>query len=52
MTLRQMMAAHRAMGKIEAVAFTIDEKNAASLMDAVEVLDDVLINLEGVLEDG
>lgn len=37
----------RMLGKIEGVAFVVDEKIATPLLDAVEVLDCVLAKEEG-----
>lgn len=42
MTDRDISTIHRMLGKIEGVAFGVDDKIATPLLDAVEVIDCIL----------
>ena len=42
MTLIDKSAIHRMLGKIEGVAFVLEERYANPLLDAVEVIDSIL----------
>ena len=46
MTDKDISTIHRMLGKIEGVAFGVDDKIAAPLLDAVEVIDCILIKEE------
>ena len=46
MTLKDKATIHRMLGKIEGVAFVVDDKIATPLLDAIEVIDCVLDRLE------
>lgn len=43
MTLVDKATIQRALGKIEGVAFALDDRYASSLLDAVEVIDYILM---------
>lgn len=42
MTLEDKSTLQRMLGKIEGVAFVVDDKFAAPLLDAIEVIDAIL----------
>ena len=42
MTLIDKSAIHRMLGKIEGVAFVLEDRYATPLLDAVEVIDSIL----------
>ena len=44
--LSQLSTIERMLGKIEGVAFTLEDKYATPLLDAVEVLDCVIKEIE------
>ena len=50
MTLQDKSTIERMLGKIEGVAFIVDDKIAAPLLDAIEVIDAVLDREEGAEE--
>ena len=47
MTMEDKSTIQRMLGKIEGVAFVVDDKIAAALLDAIEVIDAVLGREEG-----
>jgi hypothetical protein len=47
MTLKDKETIQRMLGKIEGVAFVVDEKIATPLLDAVEVIDCVIDREKG-----
>ncbi len=47
MTLKDKSTIQRMLGKIEGVAFTVDDKIATPLLDAIEVIDCILDKEEG-----
>lgn len=47
MTLKDKETIQRMLGKIEGVAFIVDDKIAAPLLDAIEVIDSILDGEEG-----
>ncbi len=47
MTLKDKETMQRMIGKIEGVAFVVEDKIATPLLDAVEVLDAILYKEEG-----
>ena len=47
MTMEDKSTIERMLGKIEGVAFVVDDKIAAPLLDAIEVIDAVLDRGEG-----
>lgn len=47
MTLEEKGTIQRMLGKIEGVAFTLNEKIATPLLDAIEVIDCILEKEEG-----
>ena len=47
MTIKDISTIHRMLGKIEGVAFVVDDKIATPLLDAIEVIDCVLNREEG-----
>ena len=47
MKLKDKETIQRMLGKIEGVAFMVDDKTATALFDAIEVIDDVLNKEEG-----
>ena len=51
MTEKDKLTIHRMLGKIEGVAFVVDDKTAAPLLDAVEVIDCILDREEGADND-
>lgn len=50
MTLEDKSTLQRMLGKIEGVAFVVDDKFAAPLLDAIEVIDCILDREEGAEE--
>ena len=50
MTLKDKETIQRMLGKIEGVAFVVDEKIATPLLDAIEVIDCVLEREKGGAE--
>lgn len=48
MTFKDRETIERMLGKIEGVAFAVDEKIASPLLDAVEAIDAILGKEEGV----
>ena len=51
MTDRDKSTIHRMLGKIEGVAFIVEDKIATPLLDAIEVIDCVLNREEGADND-
>lgn len=51
MTLKDKLAIERALGKIEGVAFIVDDKIATPLLDAIEVIDSILDREDGAGDD-
>jgi hypothetical protein len=47
MTLKDKSTIERMLGKIEGVAFVLDDKYATPLLDAIEVIDCILNREEG-----
>ena len=47
MTPKDKSTMHRMLGKIEGVAFTLEDKFAGPLLDAVEVIDCILDRVDG-----
>jgi hypothetical protein len=47
MTEKDISTIHRMLGKIEGVAFAVEDKIATPLLDAVEVIDCILNREEG-----
>lgn len=45
--LSQLSTIERMLGKIEGVAFVLEDKYAAPLLDAVEVIDAVIMEVKG-----
>jgi hypothetical protein len=50
MTEKDKSTIQRMLGKIEGVAFVVDDKTAAPLLDAIEVIDAVLDREDGAEE--
>lgn len=50
MTLEDKTTIQRMLGKVEGVAFVLDDKFAAPLLDAIEVIDAILDKKEGAEE--
>ena len=50
MTLKDKETIQRMLGKIEGVAFAVDDKIATPLLDAIEIIDFILNKEEGVQE--
>ena len=42
MNIKDKESIQRALGKIEGVAFTLEDKYASTLLDAIEVIDSIL----------
>lgn len=51
MTDKDKSTIHRMLGKIEGVAFVVEDKIATPLLDAIEVIDCVLNREEGADND-
>lgn len=47
MTIKDKEAIQRMLGKIEGVAFAVDDKISTPLLDAIEVIDCILDREEG-----
>ena len=47
MTLKDKETIQRMLGKIEGVAFAVDDKIATPLLDAIEIIDFILNKEEG-----
>ena len=51
MTDKDKSTTHRMLGKIEGVAFVVEDKIATPLLDAIEVIDCILGKEEGADND-
>lgn len=47
MNIKDKESIQGALGKIEGVAFALEDKYASTLLDAIEVIDSILDNEEG-----